>query len=151
MNKIQGFTLVEMMIAVAIIGILATIALPSYNRYIERGYLAQAHTELINVNTQIRTELVRNPRLDIKDELAKFEENYGKSIDKAVTDRYTLTASLDAGRRYRISALPKPETGYTLAMWIDSLGNAYRCSDAASARSFSTDAKSCEPISNKKK
>lgn len=152
MNKTQGFTLVELMIAVAIIGILAAIALPSYSRYIERGYLAQTHTELININNLIKSETVKNPSFNIAGKLNEFDENYGKKMDKAVTDRYKFKAALenkDSGRRYRISAVPKQD-GYTLAMWIDSLGNAYRCSDEASATAFSTGGK-CEPISNKKK
>ena len=37
-TKQLGFTLVEMMIAIAILAILSVIAIPSYNRYIERGY-----------------------------------------------------------------------------------------------------------------
>ena len=45
-NRSKGFTLIELMIVVAIIGLLATIALPAYNDYIRRGKIGEAITEL---------------------------------------------------------------------------------------------------------
>jgi general secretion pathway protein G len=55
-----GFTLVEMMITVAIIGILAAIAIPAYSNYVERARVSAAISDIATMSVQIEHYFVEN-------------------------------------------------------------------------------------------
>ncbi|MBX3654471.1 MAG: type IV pilin protein [Ramlibacter sp.] len=50
MRHVRGFTLIEIMIAVAIVGILAAIALPSYQSHVSRGKRAEARANMLEAS-----------------------------------------------------------------------------------------------------
>ncbi len=52
-SRDAGFTLIEMMITVAIVGILAAIAMPSYKSYIRRGQQPEAFNALSDYRTKM--------------------------------------------------------------------------------------------------
>lgn len=49
----KGFTLIELMIVVAVIGILASIALPAYGDYVLRSKLTEAMTQLASMRVKL--------------------------------------------------------------------------------------------------
>lgn len=49
----DGFTLIELMITIAMVAILAAVALPSYNDYVRRGQLSEAFTNLADFRVKL--------------------------------------------------------------------------------------------------
>lgn len=148
-----GFTLIEMMVTVAIVAILVSIALPSYSRYIEKGDLVNARSKMVNIADIIKTELVKKPSyLKNKTEAALNTEIAGM-IDGDLKAKYTFTTKfIRQGERdkgyplgIRIYAEPR-KSGYSYTAWVSSQGASYSCMDGtrdeniAAAKAFQTSA-----------
>ena len=60
LRRIKGFTLVELMVTIAIVTILATIAFPSFQATLRSNRTAAAHNELLGLANSARSEAIRN-------------------------------------------------------------------------------------------
>ncbi|HFB2666854.1 type IV pilin protein [Neisseria gonorrhoeae] len=92
-NVQKGFTLLELMIAVAILGILTLIAYPSYKTYIRRARLSEVKSTLL-VNAQNLERYYRQKGTFQTYEKNKLKQNeYFKiTLIKASPDHFTLKA-----------------------------------------------------------
>lgn len=111
-SKQRGFTLIELMITVAVIGILAAVALPSYTAYIVRSNRAVAQAFMQNVTNREEQYLLDARSYAEVATDAEFTSVLNVSMPPEVTKYYTVTVAYVGGavRTYIVSAVPKAGT-----------------------------------------
>lgn len=97
-----GFTLIEVMITVAIVAILASIALPSYRQYIVRSKRSAAQAQMMDIANRQQQFLIANRGYADKTALtasgyalpAEVASNYGYDVTVATSPpAFTITFS----------------------------------------------------------
>ena len=137
-----GFTLLEMMVVIAIIGILAAIALPSYRSYVEKTNLAEARQKMVDIRQKLETqkmtapgEYARGKGTDLKTKYGMFLQGELGNIDPKLTGKYTFSqsAKLINGNQVNVvmQAYPTASSGYKFGVFIDSANKAWRCPKTA--------------------
>lgn len=103
-KKISGFTLIELMITVAIVGILVSIALPSYREYINRGKRAQARSEVLRAEGWLERFYTENNR---------YTNNANNSANTVFATRFGPIPNDGGPVNYNVTAVMTATT-YTL-------------------------------------
>ncbi len=113
-GHLKGFTLIELMITVVVIGVLSAIAIPSYNEYINRGRRADAQTQLQAAQMWMERFYSQNYRYD--------QDAGGTAVSFSNQTFATSPPAGEGPAAYTISLTTVARNSYTLTATRSSTG-----------------------------
>lgn len=101
----SGFTLIELMIAVAVLGLLTALALPAYQKQILKSHRTDAKTALLDLAAREERYRSINQSYTSDATALGYSSNFPISVPSASNPTYTLSVSL-IGNTFTASATP---------------------------------------------
>ena len=105
----QGFTLIEILIVVVIIGILATVAIPTYFKYVQKGYASDAKIQIKNI--YMSADMYKQENGSYPTALDDMEDGY-LDLKPSVLEKWAFELDIDESG----------ETGTIVATSTDKMG-----------------------------
>ena len=125
----NGFTLIELMIVVAIVAILTMIALPAYQEYVKRGHRATAQSEMMDIANRQQQLLLANRSYAAH--TATAWANSGYALPSGVAAHYDYAIAVNNAPAFVITFTPKGEQASDGVLVLDSTGVKTRAGSAA--------------------
>jgi type IV pilus assembly protein PilE len=109
-RRITGFSLIELMVAMVIVGILAAVAVPSYNNYTIRSARLSAQAELINL-ASVEEKIFLNSNAYSPNVTTTYDGTsaggLGVTSGKTSDEKYTVTLNITTPSQiYTLTATP---------------------------------------------
>lgn len=109
MHRSKGFTLIEVMVVVVIIGILAAVAIPSYRDYVRRSHRSAAAQLMLQIQTRQEQYF-----LDARAYAANVATGSGGQLNISAQDTFACTAATCSNAFYTVALalVAGPPPGY---------------------------------------
>jgi len=120
MKQNKGFTLIELMIVIAIIGILAAVGYPAYTSSVKKGNRADAIDSLLSLAGRMEEYYINNDSYAGATINAAGTGTVGSN--KTSDDLYTLSITSATAFAYSLTATPKTADAECSTLTLNSLG-----------------------------